>query len=227
MSTARRAPGASHANDETAPAIAEAPSRKANTMLAVASRLFLERGFDPVTMDAVAREAAVSKATLYAHFKSKEALFAAVVAMETARIDTGIWPSSPGGGGDVAGTLRQVARNYHAVFMNEQTFLMQRAIIGAMAHHPSLGRFVLEAGPDAFLDKIAVFLAAADKAGRVDVPNPKLAAAQFLSLASCDVRTTGFLSLEMPSDAEIRERIEGAVGMFMAYYGRKSAEQGL
>lgn len=200
-------------------------TRKAEAVLAAAKRLFLQRGFDAVTMDAVARVAGVSKATLYAHFRSKEALFAAVVGAETARINSSMWPAAAEQGGDVAETLRQVARSFFAVFMNEQSFLMQRAVIGAMAHHPSLGRFVLEIGPDAFLGKIAAFLAAADEAGHLSLPDPKLAAAQFLSLASCDIRTRGFLSLDAPSEAEIDERVEGAVGMFMRFYGQKHACQ--
>lgn len=199
--------------------------RKADWVLAVASRLFLERGFEAVTMDAVARAAGVSKATLYAHFKSKEALFTAVVSVETAHINNSIWPSSTDELRDVADTLRQVARNFFAVFMNERAFLMQRAIIGAMAHHPSLGRLVVQAGPDAFLDRIAVFLAAADEAGSLSVPKPKLAAAQFLGLAGCDIQTRGVLSLENPSEAEITEKVEGAVSIFMNFYGNVEARR--
>src|SRR5437016_9633551 len=53
---------------------------KAETILAAAERAFLAAGFGAVTMDQIAREARVSKATLYAHFTGKEELFGAVVA---------------------------------------------------------------------------------------------------------------------------------------------------
>src|SRR5713226_6731968 len=56
------------------------PRGKAETILAAAERAFLAAGFGAVTMDRVAREAGVSKATVYAHFHSKEELFGAVVA---------------------------------------------------------------------------------------------------------------------------------------------------
>src|SRR5260370_17134821 len=58
---------------------------KAETILAAAERAFLASGFGAVTMDRVAREAGASKATVYAHFTSKEELFGAVVARVTRR----------------------------------------------------------------------------------------------------------------------------------------------
>src|SRR5207237_10643698 len=53
---------------------------KAALILRGARRAFLAGGFGAVSMDAIAREAGVSKATVYAHFGSKEDLFGAVVA---------------------------------------------------------------------------------------------------------------------------------------------------
>src|SRR5215470_3363319 len=59
----------------------EVPSgSKAESVLAAAKRAFLAHGFGAVSMDTIAREAAVSKATVYAHFTGKEELFGAVVA---------------------------------------------------------------------------------------------------------------------------------------------------
>src|SRR5215212_1750060 len=56
------------------------PRGKAEAVLAAAERAFLASGFGAVTMDAIARDAGVSKATVYAHYHSKEELFGAVVA---------------------------------------------------------------------------------------------------------------------------------------------------
>ena len=54
-------------------------SGKAESILAAAEREFLARGFGVVSMDAIARAAGASKATVYAHFANKEELFGAVV----------------------------------------------------------------------------------------------------------------------------------------------------
>ena len=48
-------------------------------ILKAAKEVFLEQGYERASMDAVAARAATSKRSLYAHFESKEKLFAAVV----------------------------------------------------------------------------------------------------------------------------------------------------
>src|SRR5438552_18969192 len=53
---------------------------KAALILRGARRAFLAGGFGAVSMDAIAREAGVSKETVYAHFGRMEDLFGAVVA---------------------------------------------------------------------------------------------------------------------------------------------------
>ncbi len=48
-------------------------------ILDTAERLFFSRGYDDVSMDGIAHEVELNKATLYLYFKNKEALFAAIV----------------------------------------------------------------------------------------------------------------------------------------------------
>lgn len=47
-------------------------------VLEAAARMFVQHGFRKASMDEIAREAGVSKPTLYAYFADKDALFAAV-----------------------------------------------------------------------------------------------------------------------------------------------------
>lgn len=48
-------------------------------ILAAVNRLLAEKGFDAMTVDAVAAEVGIAKASLYKHFKSKEDLAAAAI----------------------------------------------------------------------------------------------------------------------------------------------------
>ncbi|MBO9737710.1 TetR/AcrR family transcriptional regulator [Xanthomonas axonopodis pv. begoniae] len=63
--------------DDAAPAVPprRAPHDKRGAILAAARALFQQHGFDRTSMDAIAERAVVSKATVYAHFASKEVLF--------------------------------------------------------------------------------------------------------------------------------------------------------
>jgi len=47
-------------------------------LIAIATRMFAERGYEDTPIEAVLREAGVSRGSLYHHFASKEALFEAV-----------------------------------------------------------------------------------------------------------------------------------------------------
>ena len=57
---------------------------KERAIVAAARQMFLAKGFDAASMDAIAMTANVSKRTVYNRFKSKEALFAAAI-LETCR----------------------------------------------------------------------------------------------------------------------------------------------
>ena len=57
----------------------EADSPKRQAVIEAAGELFIAQGYGAVSMDAIARAAGVSKATLYAHFASKDKLFATII----------------------------------------------------------------------------------------------------------------------------------------------------
>lgn len=57
----------------------EPPSQRVRHLLAVARGEFVARGFDAVSIDAIARAGGVSKETIYRHFADKEALFRAAL----------------------------------------------------------------------------------------------------------------------------------------------------
>ncbi len=55
-------------------------SSPSDRLIACAGPLFAERGFDGVSLSKIARKAGISKATIFHHFPSKEALYLAVIA---------------------------------------------------------------------------------------------------------------------------------------------------
>src|SRR6185503_5530333 len=57
----------------------DSESPKRQLVLDAATELFMAQGYGAVSMDAVARAAGVSKATLYAYFSSKDQLFATII----------------------------------------------------------------------------------------------------------------------------------------------------
>ena len=55
-------------------------SQKRQAILEGATKVFIEKGYEVASMDAIAEVAGVSKRTIYNHFPSKELLFQAIVA---------------------------------------------------------------------------------------------------------------------------------------------------
>jgi len=53
--------------------------QRKNEIIEAAERLFFSRSYEDVSMEEIAREVELNKATIYLYFKNKEALFAAVV----------------------------------------------------------------------------------------------------------------------------------------------------
>jgi TetR/AcrR family transcriptional repressor of mexJK operon len=198
-----------------------ARNRKAASILAAARQLVLDHGFDAMTMDMVARQAPVSKATLYAHFASKEDLFTAVVIDEANRLTGEIWLIMPDSD-DVAGVLRRIAEKFVDVFLTEQAMFLQRAVIGAVSRFPSMGAAIFEAGPKALTERLATFLTRAHERGLLNIPDPMLAARQFLSIVRGDLDIRALLlPAARPDRAGIRNQVEAGIDLFLHFYASR------
>lgn len=75
-------------------------------LVTAATRLFAERGFDATSVEAVLDAAGVSRGSLYHHFKSKEALFEAVLDAAEVRIGEATLLAAAGVGDDPVDILR-------------------------------------------------------------------------------------------------------------------------
>src|SRR5512142_3120012 len=78
-------------------------------ILQTAHRLLRERGYDRLTMDAVAREAGVARTTVYRRYRDKADLVSAAIATLS---DRSRRPNSGNARRDLAAHLEDVRRNY-------------------------------------------------------------------------------------------------------------------
>jgi TetR/AcrR family transcriptional repressor of mexJK operon len=117
--------------------------------------------------------------------------------------------------------IERDARNFIDIFTASRCVQLWRAAIGAVPRFPGIGRVVFEAGPVVLTERLARFFTLADEKALLDVPNPTLAARQFLSIVRGDIDVRGMLSLELPPKAEIEEQIEEGIALFLAHYERR------
>ena len=200
----------------------DGPVGKAETVLAAAERAFLAGGFGAVTMDAVAREAGVSKATVYAHFHGKEELFGAVVAHVSKRRFGGfsVEALDPV---DIEKSLTTIASRFLDLVLSPEAIAVNRIIIGEVTRFPALGQVFWAAGPDRTRAQIEAFMRRAAAAGSLQISDARLAAEQFAALARGELHYRSLSRYEGPTDpAALAAAAANAVATFLRAFAPKA-----
>ncbi|MGV3278231.1 TetR/AcrR family transcriptional regulator [Rickettsiales bacterium LUAb2] len=116
-------------------------NKKNQHILKVATKIFLELGFNNVSMDLIAKKAKVSKATVYAHFNSKDQLFLYCLDSYKGKHNT-VYPSLPAKIANNLEELKQVLSNYLSqcfdYFTNEAYVDFLRVLIAELPTFPHL-----------------------------------------------------------------------------------------
>jgi TetR/AcrR family transcriptional repressor of mexJK operon len=194
-------------------------SPKRRQIVAAAETLFLAHGYGTVSMDAIARAAAVSKATLYAHFASKDALFAGIMAEKGSDnpIDDSLFAPGPD---DIAAALTRIGQSVLHFMLRERTLRLYRVVIAESARFPELGAVFYRNGPQRFCDRFTAWVADQAAAGRLGAPDAGLAAQQFMALLRSGLFLRASLALEpAPTVAEIDATVNAAVSTFLKAFG--------
>jgi TetR/AcrR family transcriptional repressor of mexJK operon len=198
----------------------ENPAGKVRQILAAARHLFLEQGYGDTSMDAVAKRAGVSKATLYVHFENKERLFAEVIFEARSRLRAEIEAIARDGEADPAETLRLIGQQFLRFVTAHDALTLFRAVIGETRRFPKLGQTIFQTGSNEMLDLIAGCIADAAKRGALRVENPRQAAGQFLALTKSDLHLRCLLEPSVVAEeADILRNVDAAVAVFMSHYG--------
>ena len=203
----------------------EAPAGgKAESILTAAKRTFLAGGFGAVSMDTIAREAGVSKATVYAHFAGKEELFGAVIGRECERYlaSFAVGELDPR---DVRASLTVLGRRFLELVLSPDGIALHRIISAEVTRFPMLGEVFWRAGPERQRVQIEAFLQSAAALGTLSFDDTRLAAEQFLSLIRGEIQLRHLLRLEADADEpSIRDVVSGAVDTFVRAFAASEAD---
>ncbi|PWR18766.1 TetR/AcrR family transcriptional regulator [Zavarzinia compransoris] len=192
-----------------------APSAKYEQVMAAASELFLDHGFAGTSMDAVARAAGVSKATVYAYFASKEDLFEAMVARGSAqRFASLMHPDLDSL--DLRDALSRVAHEFLAVLTSAQSLKTMRAVMAEAGRRPDLAARFYRAGPGRVVAALTAYLARAQSRGLLATDDPRTAAELFFGMIRGDLHLRRLLGLaDTPDTAEVARLADAAVDLFL------------
>jgi TetR/AcrR family transcriptional repressor of mexJK operon len=200
----------------------EARPAKCRAVLDAAAALFLSQGYS-VSMDAIARQAGVSKATLYAYFPGKEALFRAMVAEQCDRMAAEA-AHQAGHGGEIRETLERLGLMMLRFFVAPSTLAVHRIVMAEASREPTLGETFYAAGPTVGRARLAVWIAEEQRRGRLRADaDPTEAAIDFSAMLRRDLwLRAGLGVLPAPDEAMLKAEARTATELFLRCYGTGS-----
>jgi AcrR family transcriptional regulator len=192
--------------------------RKVGQVLTAAKRIFLEEGYGTASMDAIAREANVSKATLYAYYPSKEALFAACVSEECVKHRT-VYEAIEAEHLPIDQALTRIGLQFMKFLLRPEVLAVHRVVVGESGRFPELGRAFYDSGPCLIETRTAEYLQTVSERGELQIPDAQVAAELFLAMIKGHVHLRGTLAIARKLDLGELERFIGeAVRVFVAGY---------
>ena len=191
---------------------------KLSLILTAASKLFREHGYGATTMDSVAREADVSKATVYVYFSGKRELFAAVIAEEGDRNSRALITGTSGHE-EMRMKLMRFGRAIVALLLAPETIGAYRMATAEARRFPEVGRVFYDNGPARLLARLEDFFAEAMAQGKLISLPPRHAAEQFIGLVRGDLQLRALLALnDKVTEAHQDEVIRSGVETFYRAY---------
>ena len=193
-------------------------SDKRRQIIDGARAVFMAQGFDAASMGEIARQAGVSKGTLYVYFDSKESLFQAIVHEQCHAQAEQVF-TLDAEDHDVKSVLTRLGKSFVGFLCRPERVSPLRTIISISERMPAAGQQFYETGPATGIARVARYLEAQVSAGVLEMEDTEVAAAQFLESCSATLLKPILFGL---ADAPDQSRIDHVVGIavrtFLAAY---------
>jgi TetR/AcrR family transcriptional repressor of mexJK operon len=187
--------------------------RRHHNLLAAATRLFLEKGWDGASVDEIARASGVAKRFIYARYPDKAALFAGALERFIEE-QVGILRIFEPPPEDVEDGLCGLGRRLLDLALRPEVIAFHRLFIAEAPRFPSLARLFVERNRHRPLSEIIRVLADYADRGVIEIGDPELLAEQFFILvAGASQRMALLAGREEPSQED--RRLEAAVRLFL------------
>lgn len=194
--------------------------RKVTQVLEGAHRVFMSEGYEGANVDAIAKAAKVSKATLYSYFPDKRALFGAV-ARAACQEQTRRSMSFADDEGTFAERLYKGCRSFMEFLYSPFGLQMYRAVVAESARFPEFGRQFWATGPGMAHAELVKLFEQAEADGHLSpVEDHQLAAETLSELCKVHLHARLLLGVIDSAEPQDMDRIaRNAVETFMARYG--------
>src|SRR5690554_5211701 len=196
---------------------------KRAAILEAAEGLFLQQGYEGVSMDQIAAAASVSKLTVYSHFGDKDALFTeAAKTWCEHRMPGSVFEPAPDQ--PVRKRLLDIAHSYFCMISAPEAVAGHRLLCSPQMLEKGLARRFWEGGPLRVQDDFVRFLQRRIAVGDLEIGDVERAAAQFFALVRGEAHMRMVFDCQ-DGDAACkkhqRTHLEATVDMFLCAYGAK------
>lgn len=210
------------------PGGADAEAGSPSTILDAAQRLFLERGFDGVSLDQVGKAAGLTRQTVYNRFGSKEAVFRAVVDRHWTAVKAEAETCFSEDLDEAAGPA-EILRGYAAALVRFVTETDQiaftRLVIAESRRQPWIAEEFYQVGKAPLVEAFSRCLTRMTDRKLLSCPDTTMAAQQFMGIVQefiiwPQIMAIGSALKRLPSHRVV---IDEAVAMFLGRYGQPPA----
>jgi len=194
-------------------------SGKREQILQTASQLFIDRGFDAVSMDTISNEAGVSKQTVYSHFGCKEDLFAASIEAKCVEFNLGDALA------DLERPLKEALNDFALslveLLKTDDVIKLSRILMARAAEPTELTEIAWQVSSRRTLTELQHYLERQVAGQKLAIDDCDLAARQFLSLINGLWHKKLLMGLVSKDELdELPRYVESCVDLFLKSYGR-------
>lgn len=193
-------------------------NQRHKAILEAATSLFMERGFDGTSMDAIAKEADVSKQTVYSHFSTKDNLFSSAI---THKMED-YFPQGDfvvGESASLEEELTLVAAQFTKLLMSEDAMSVFRLLVSEAPKGSHLAEIFWEAGPMVMLGRLVAFLEKWQQRGALKIDDSEDAAKFMINLLKGHAHFELSIGLiNKVSDDDFKASVKSSVAIFLKLY---------
>lgn len=191
---------------------------KRQAMLTAAFAVFARAGYAQASVDVVAAEAGVAKATVYSHFGDKETLLREAIAASADQAladNLAAVQQLTDGGHDLRATLEGVGLSLLRCYCDERSWALRRLLSAEINQFPDLLDIIHTRAADRITEALADRLARLTVTGHLHTPDPLLAAEQFFALLTGPMDKRARLGTRHVPPTELRDVSRAAVNTFL------------
>jgi TetR/AcrR family transcriptional regulator, mexJK operon transcriptional repressor len=185
-------------------------------VLEIATQMFMEQGFDATSMDRLAEAAAVGKATLYARYADKNALFAAVLRRRIMQVFLPLEAEfgKKLDGANLETSLQVIARRFLDKSIAPESIALSRILSAQALRFPDIAQLAIQEGRGRQIRLVEGVLRHFANDMNFSIEDLSLAAELFLSIVLGNVTRYALLGSLPPREALIT-RGDAAVKLFV------------